>query len=207
MLRPVAGRPRIATEEGIQEAAFELFHEHGFDAVTMEEIAEHAGVSRRTLFRYFGNKAEIVWSGFEQSLQILEIALDKNSKIFPLREALLESILEFNRFPPDEILKHRNQAQLIFESSVLLSYSSIKYADWKLAISDFLTAQELGKKHEWFPALVAELCLAASISAYTTWLNHENLELESLLSERLSVLWLGLSQDLVPPIVVSHKGK
>ncbi len=42
----------------IAEAAMELFLEKGFDATTVEEIAQAAGISRRSYFRYFSGKDE-----------------------------------------------------------------------------------------------------------------------------------------------------
>lgn len=191
-----AGRPRIATHAGIQQAALELFHTYGFDAVTMEEIAQHAGISRRTLFRYFENKPEILWEGFGQRLKFFQVMLEKNAEKYPLREALIQSILEFNRFPSDEIESQRERLQVIFGSSSLLSYSNMKYGLWKATISEFLTSRGVGKHHEWFPSLIADLCLATAFSAFNAWLEHDDLDIESLLLERYEVLIHGLNTDL-----------
>lgn len=53
-------RTRRAVQAEIGEAAMRLFLESGFDAVTMDQIARAAGISRRSLFRYFGTKEDIV---------------------------------------------------------------------------------------------------------------------------------------------------
>ncbi len=53
-------RRRRRKKEGILEAATELFSRHGRDRVTMEEIAERAGVSPVTLYNYFGSKDGLV---------------------------------------------------------------------------------------------------------------------------------------------------
>lgn len=43
----------------------ELFDERGFEATTVADIAERAGLTKRTFFRYFGDKREVLFSGSE----------------------------------------------------------------------------------------------------------------------------------------------
>src|SRR6266508_6764363 len=51
---------RRVVAEAIWFAALELFGAQGYHGTTVEQIAETAGVSRRTFFRYFSSKEEIV---------------------------------------------------------------------------------------------------------------------------------------------------
>lgn len=55
-------RKRAQTHARIQATAIELFLKDGFDAVTLDQVAEAAQVSRRSLFHYFRSKEEIVFS-------------------------------------------------------------------------------------------------------------------------------------------------
>lgn len=55
------GRPRKASRELLQEAAFELFQLRGYRATSVEQIAKTAGFSRATFFNFFSSKAELFW--------------------------------------------------------------------------------------------------------------------------------------------------
>lgn len=54
---------KLRTERALQQAALELFGEQGYDATTTDEIAERAGVSPRTFFRYFPTKESVLFVG------------------------------------------------------------------------------------------------------------------------------------------------
>lgn len=61
--RPRAGlreRKKIAALRRIQQRAIEQFEKHGFDHVTIEQIAEAAEVSPSTVYRYYGTKEGLV---------------------------------------------------------------------------------------------------------------------------------------------------
>lgn len=51
---------KLATREALQRSSQRLFAERGFDATTVRDIADGAGVTERTFFRYFAGKEELV---------------------------------------------------------------------------------------------------------------------------------------------------
>ncbi|WP_328463210.1 TetR/AcrR family transcriptional regulator [Actinoplanes sp. NBC_00393] len=56
-------RKKAATRQALHEAALRLALEHGPDRITVEAIADDAGVSRRTFSNYFANKEEALFHG------------------------------------------------------------------------------------------------------------------------------------------------
>lgn len=68
-------RKKRRAQQSIVEAADELFRAHGFENVSVTDIAARAEVGRTTFFRYFGDKAEVVFAHEQQLLDaITEIA-------------------------------------------------------------------------------------------------------------------------------------
>jgi len=53
-------RRKAQTRREIAEQALALFMQHGYDAVSVDAVADAAGVSLRTLYRYFASKDELV---------------------------------------------------------------------------------------------------------------------------------------------------
>ncbi|MET0735684.1 MAG: TetR family transcriptional regulator [Microbacterium sp.] len=72
---PRAGRPRSSSRETLAEAACELFLEKGFEATSIVDIAQRAGVSRSSFFNYFASKSDILWSGLDERIAQLEARL------------------------------------------------------------------------------------------------------------------------------------
>src|ERR1700722_9057041 len=59
----------------LRQAAMELYLERGFEQTTVAEIAERAGLTARTFFRYFADKREVLFAG-----------------AFMLRDAMVEAL-------------------------------------------------------------------------------------------------------------------
>src|SRR6266508_2567443 len=62
---PVRERTRRAVRDELAQLAKELFVEKGYDETTIDELAAAAGMSKRTFFRYFASKEELVMGKYE----------------------------------------------------------------------------------------------------------------------------------------------
>ncbi len=65
-----------STPASVVAAAIDLFAENGYDATSVEQIAQAAGVSRSTFFRQFGGKEDVVFVDHEELLAELAAFLD-----------------------------------------------------------------------------------------------------------------------------------
>jgi AcrR family transcriptional regulator len=54
----------------LEQAALDLYQERGFEQTTVTEIAERAGLTERTFFRYFADKREVLFGGQDTLLNI-----------------------------------------------------------------------------------------------------------------------------------------
>lgn len=63
-----AGRPKASSRETLAEAACELFLERGYDATSVADITQRAGVSRSSFFNYFSSKSDVLWSGLDERI-------------------------------------------------------------------------------------------------------------------------------------------
>jgi AcrR family transcriptional regulator len=68
-------RNRQLAAQEILHTALRLFAQQGYDETTIAQIAREAGVSQRTLFRYFGTKEELIGGGEEQFVTVLTNAI------------------------------------------------------------------------------------------------------------------------------------
>jgi AcrR family transcriptional regulator len=114
------------TRQRIAETAQRLFAAHGFDGVTVVDIAREAEVSEATVFNYFPTKDELFYSGLEAFGGQLVDAIANRPPGQPVLEAarlfLVGSGGQFDRIAagdPDALDQARTMARIIASSPAL----------------------------------------------------------------------------------------
>lgn len=105
--------------ERIARSASELFVDVGYEAVTMEQIAARAGVSKRTLYKYFPVKEAILAHQLESELARdvarLDIRLDERAGFRAIVTALLSESAAWCERHPDHLLPYIRYKFATFE--------------------------------------------------------------------------------------------
>lgn len=168
MTGSLRARKKAATESALQEAALALFVEKGYDQTTIEEIVARADVSRRTFFRYFGSKEEVIFKGAEEDLDtIRRLVLDRPSNE-PDLIALKEAILGFVRYLDARGAPVLSFVNVIRKSGTLTARSAELQLSWTMTLTEALAARH-GAPSNVNCRLLASLGMAAMAYGIQEW--------------------------------------
>lgn len=182
------GRRPSTTRAEISHVALKLFTENGFEQTTVDEVAQAANTSRRTIFRYFPSKNDLPWGDFQASLDDMREFLQAQPSTGSLTDTLSEAVLKFNRFPASEAPSHRARMQLLLTAPSLVAHSTLRYAQWRQVVADY-AAERLGLQADQLePQTIAWTYLGTSLSAYQQWLKEEGGDLTVLLRTAMAII-------------------
>ncbi|MGB8391174.1 mycofactocin system transcriptional regulator [Mycobacterium sp.] len=194
MPQPRAGRRRSTTPHHITDVGIELFTARGFADVSVDDVARAAGISRRTLFRYYASKNAIPWGDFDTHLAHLRDLLDSVDPRVRLAEALRAALLAFNTFDECETAHHRQRMRVILQTAELQAYSMTMYAGWREVIAEFVARRSDCKTADLLPQTVAWTMLGVALSAYEHWLVDESVPLPVALGNAFDIVGAGLDR-------------
>lgn len=194
------GRRPATTKDRISQVGIELFTERGFDETSIDEIAEGAGIARRTFFRYFPSKNAVPWGDFDVHLAEMREQLGEIPRETALADALTGALLNFNRFPDDQTELHRKRMALILTVPALQGYSMVLYEDWRNVVAEYVAARTGANVTDHGPRTVGWLLLAVAMAAYEQWLLDDAASLPHLLEVGARTLHGGLAElEVVSP--------
>jgi AcrR family transcriptional regulator len=171
---PVEGlreRHRKRTAADLEEAALALFTEKGFDAVTIDDIAASADVSRRTFFRYFASKEDVILSDHPRRLGELEAALDRRPADEPALTALRHAIISLAGSFEEQREHMLRRFRLINETPALEARSLCLQRNWETGVTEMLAGRMgVDPGEDLRPGVVAATTMAAMRIATANWL-------------------------------------
>jgi AcrR family transcriptional regulator len=163
-------RKKERTRAAINDAALELFIEKGYEATTVDEIAERAEVSKATFFRYFATKAEVIFSTdglgrHELRDAIVERPADEDD-LTAVRRALLDS------WVGQLDLGHAaRQGRAAATSPLLRGLSYDLNLGWQGSVSSALAERRGLEQADQRCTLVASVVFAVFSNAFNAWLS------------------------------------
>jgi len=161
---PARGRPSAVDREAVAATAIALFGERGYDAVSMDDIAQAAGVSRRSLFRHFASKAELIWDGFAPVMRARDESLQGAASVTPF-DALARASLAGVEALPD-LAMTRTRLRVIAAHPELIAFGSGPMHSGSRALVEHLR----GRGIEPLAArLLADGFTIAVLNAYLAW--------------------------------------
>lgn len=169
----VRERTRRLVLEELVTLAQAMFAERGYEEVTVDEIAKAAGMSRRTFFRYFGSKEELLLGRYQVAADRLADALAAR----PTDESLWESLRRALDVAADYFDDPALSVQTGGNEKIIQTYPSLRAG---------LSQRLAGLKDRWteiirdrtgreavddpYPAMIAGSAVAALEAAKRAWL-------------------------------------
>lgn len=170
----------------LTEAALTLFGERGFEDTTVADIAERAGLTKRTFFRYFADKREVLFLGSEWLEQLFVQGLSAApASAAPLDAALTALDAVGDAFEERREFAARRQ-QVIAANPELQERELVKLASLTRAVAEALRRRGVGD-----PAamLTAEAAITVFRVGFERWVDDPNRRtLKELMREALAEL-------------------
>ena len=191
------GRPPGTSARALEVIALRLFAERGFDDTTVDQIAGEAGVSRRTFFRYFESKSEVLWSEFDLEVANLRRELAALPDDIPVMDAVRTAVLAVNHYGPEDVPELRTRMGLISSTPELAAAAAVHYDAWERAIIDFVAGRSRQPADSLYPLAVGRATLATCRAAYERWVARADVDLRSYLDAALRALAAGLADATI----------
>ena len=182
------GRRPATTVTRVSHVGLELFARDGFEATSVDQIADAAGISRRTLFRYFASKNDVPWGDFDSQLDHMRAFLAALPTGLPLAAELRLALVDFNTFPAEETQWHRSRMALLLEVPALQAHSMLKYVGWRRVVAEHVALRLGLPPQDHVPRTVGWVLLGVALAAYEQWLADPALDLLELLAAGADVL-------------------
>lgn len=157
----------------------------------MDDVADALGVGRRTVFRYFKSKNDLVWGDFDLVLNRLRQDLLATEPGLSTMEAIAAAAVSSNRYSSEELPELRTRMRLITTVSTIQAHSMLRYADWRQVIAEYAASRRGESVRDLIPQAIAHAALGASMSAFSHWVASETADLETNLRSAYTSLRLG----------------
>jgi AcrR family transcriptional regulator len=189
-------RKQESVREVIGAAASRLFLDQGFQAATIDDIAEAAGIGRRTFFRYFETKEDVVLWKFDQFARhvvtLIAARPAREQALLALQRAMTEASEFYNQEPAQTLAL----LKLTEATPSLYAQQLVQQDRWKGWFAQALRKRTRASVRSLAPELVSAVGLEATAIAVRRWVNLPG----SNLSDLIAASFAGLRKILVAKV-------
>ena len=153
-------------EDRLRHAALELYLEHGYENVTVAQITERAGLTRRTFSRYFTDKRDVLFAGSEQLPAALADAVLHADDALPPFGALLGALVDIGELLAGRVPHAAQRRAVIKASPELQERERTKFAAVTGALADALQQRGAAQSGA---RLLAQVGAAIFQTAFERW--------------------------------------
>ena len=151
----------------LEQAALELYTQRGFESTTVAEIAERAGLTERTFFRYFADKREVLFSGASELQELLVSKVDDAPAALPPIEAIAAALVEVATDVFEQRREFARQRQAVIAANEELQERElIKLASLASALAGALRGRGVSDPAA---SLAAQAGIAVFKTAFELW--------------------------------------
>jgi AcrR family transcriptional regulator len=164
-------RKKAATELAIVDAAMKLFARQGFAVTTIDEIAVAAGIGRRTVFRYFPAKEDIVLDRRRIDRAFTRTALRERRASVDDVEHVMGVLTEVQRrgFAMFRREHQRVLHRLSHNEPALAARSFVLMQDMRDLVVEALVTKRASRSEQLRARLLAMACIVAVDTSVTLW--------------------------------------
>ena len=165
-------RKKAATEQAIIDAAMKLSAERGFAATTIDDIAAAAGIGRRTFFRYFPTKEDVVLDPRRLDRAFAQTALRQRRARVDDVQHVMAVLAEIQRrafavFRPEH---QRVLHRLSHDEPALAARSFLLMQETRDLIVEALLPNRASRTQRLRARLLAMACVVAVDTSVTMWI-------------------------------------
>jgi AcrR family transcriptional regulator len=167
--RSLAERKRQLVRDELTESALRLLAFQGYEQTTVDQIVTAAGVSRRTFFRYFRSKEDVIIEFLSDLGDKLRGALAARPAAEPPMVALHRALDVFTETYAEHEEKSLRLATITLTTPALLARYLERQAQWRAEATAVLVERAGADADELTAALVAAVGFGAFDVALTAW--------------------------------------
>lgn len=187
-------RKKLKTRNALVAAALRLFNERGYSDTTVDDIVAAVDVSRRTFFRYFASKEDVLFFDSQEYIELFREALEtrtENERVVVTAKRAALAIARELKKRREEVLA---RMKISFSEPTLIARYLQLLHQWRVDLATLIADEEgedlTSSVHPW---LVAGALLGPVDAGLSVWtMSGGESDIESLFEESFAMLQRGL---------------